>query len=167
MDPWEKQACDTEASYGAFLAYRDQGPGRKLYMQGYRPQELRDWHDAHGWRERVAAYDRMIDAARVEAVKAKAERAAVAQDEEHRALLADARALVALELEKRVRDCLQNPMTPTMSVSELTRLVEQTVKLERLQDRKATEVVAVDLSTLTEDELAEAERIARKAKGNG
>lgn len=167
MDPWERQPCDNEASYAAFLRYRDQGPGRKLSLAGVTPQQLLDWHNAHGWRERVAAYDRMMDQAAIEARKAKAAQAAETQDEDHRAILGDARALVRLEMEKRIKDCLANPDTPTMSIAEMHKLLDTVVKLERTQVGKPTEITRLDLSGLTDEELEEAERLARKAKGLG
>ncbi len=167
MVPWEKQECDTEESYAFFLKYRNQGPGRKLYMPGARPQQVRDWHDQHGWKERVLAYDRHVDAEYVRTRTEKAAKAAESRDEDHQAILGDVRALVRLEVEKRVNEGLANPLTPTMTIAELNKLLDTAVKLERTQAGKPTDIVQMDLSGLTDDELQEAYRIARKAKGSG
>ncbi len=63
--PWHRQAWDTDASFEAFVAYRDLGTGRKFKQAAdvIRKDEslVRRWAAAHAWRERAVAYDNALD----------------------------------------------------------------------------------------------------------
>jgi len=168
VDPWLRQDIDTEASYKAFLVYRDMGPGRRLVIPGTPPQVLLDWFNTHGWADRVKAYDRWLDGQRLSARADRAKAYAASQESDHRALLGDARALVALELEKRVKASLEAGEAPTLSVAELAKLTDLTLKYERVQAGLPTDRVKLDLSNLDDTEIAEALRLAEKAeRGHG
>lgn len=80
--PWERREKEPESAYQAFLAYRDQGPGRSLdrvaddgrEMAGNSGRNLRRLAARYQWDKRVAAWDAWLQKerdriARTEAAK--------------------------------------------------------------------------------------------------
>lgn len=106
-----------------------------------------------------------MDQARVTAREKRAEDYAANREQEHRTLLGDARAIVALEWEKLAKQVLASGDTSALTVSELTKLTDNIIKLERLTAGQVTVRKAIDLSSLTDEELEIAEYLADKTKG--
>lgn len=58
---WELQDCDTPKSFDAFCRYRNLGKTRTLTqaaaLAGAGGRTVVKWYNAHGWKDRVLAYD--------------------------------------------------------------------------------------------------------------
>lgn len=167
--PWERQPTDTEESWLAFVAYRDAAPPRRLIRPGVGASgKVSAMYQAHAWGPRVEAFDRMVDIIKVaervnlEKVTAK-ERAS-----KHLRVLDDAIELCAIEinglLESARKYAANGPAAGAIKPSDLNKLLELTIKYQRLIQGEATEIVgqAQDLSVLTDEELAAAEQMAEK-----
>jgi hypothetical protein len=169
---WHRQPCDDEISWGHFQAYRDQPKPRKLQpvrcavRGGVAPplEDLLRWYRENGWRERVAAYDEHVDVIMLD------ERTAVLADRERAGaeavadILEDARAVLVSEIRKLLAQS-QATSFSAMKPNELARLLDTTVKLERLTKGQSTENHHHDLSALSVEELRALEALQRKAEG--
>ena len=127
--PWERQAGESARAFGAFCAYRDLGAHRSLRaaaeaFYGRKGASLERqfdrWSRAFGWAERVAAWDRHLDA---EACKAQ-EQARRDMAERH---VKEARTLQAKAVE-RLRAIRPEELAP----AEVLRFLVEAAKLERL-----------------------------------
>lgn len=166
--PWERQPYDTEESWPEFVAYRDSPRPRKAYS--YRPGkrnpiQVAQWIERHFWRERVAEYDRHLDAielAEREALLAQSAREIAAQ---HMSLLHDARNVLSAELSKLLATVRASNLE-VMKPRDLRALLETTVKLDRLVRGEVTERVeeSTDLSHLSDEDLAKLESLLTKGK---
>jgi hypothetical protein len=170
--PWNRQPCDTEARWRAFLAYRDQPSPRSLRgaseaLDGYDERTLRRYADADAWFERCAAFDRYLDEARVEAVvdvlaesarDTAARHAKIAQDAAQAA-----RSVVDGWLERLARGERLDGWSP----NDVRGMLKDMITLERLVRGEATERVhhgvEFDLSRLSLDEIETMRAIEAKA----
>lgn len=63
--PWDRQHGESAAAWAAFVAYRDEGPGRSLDKTGAKLGRTRNTVGLHSarwkWTARVAAYDAWLD----------------------------------------------------------------------------------------------------------
>jgi hypothetical protein len=69
--PWERQPKETEASWGAFIEYRDLGPVERSLSKLSKKfkksvQNFSVWSRKHDWVKRCAAYDSWMDGKRLE-----------------------------------------------------------------------------------------------------
>ncbi len=136
FDPWERQPAEKEQCFSAFVAYRDAGEDRSIRavtrVNGNDPAEAHKpwrtqaqrWSVQWRWRERCAAYDRHLDAAKV-----KATRKIVAQMAEGHASLTNA-ALGVLqepiaEVIRRIKARTFDLGHTAMSDKELLKFVRQ------------------------------------------
>lgn len=121
---WERQPKESPQAYEAFAAYRDMPPDERSYRAlaarlGKSATLIGRWGSTHAWQERAAAYDRDQEerwqrqqyAARRKAAERHARTAQLAQSKAAQALL---------ELE-----------THRLSPTELTRLWDVAVRIER------------------------------------
>lgn len=155
MDLWEKQEYDTEASWAAFVAYRDQGPGRQLLRPQRVPYaELMAWYNAHHWKERVMAHDRHIDAIQREERENVLRLEARAVTGEQLARVRRLAALVDREVAK-LEELIQDDRLPVMKRGELLKFLEHVLKAERLLRGESTERTETEISLnhLTDEEL--------------
>lgn len=162
---WERQTCDDDESWKAFVTYRDQLPPRRLigYGKGVSNNTLSKWYRDNGWRERVAAYDNHLDEIqrdeREKAVRQRASLVAAQQAD----LLTDAREILTRELEKLLSNSREIEGS-VLQPREIIRLLEQSIKLDRLIHGETTENNGpqVDLSKLSTEELKTLHEIQRK-----
>jgi hypothetical protein len=129
--------------------------------------QTQKWYREHNWKARIAAYDLHLDAIvleeREEALRLSARDVA----EEHMAILASGREIVALEFARiatLTRD--SRGVNSVLKTSELIKLTEQVIKLDRLVRDQTTEISGqvTDLSKLTDEELAIYETLLAKSK---
>jgi len=161
LDPWERQPYDTDESWPVFQAYRDQKPPRRGLLVSFRgrpvdPIKVARWFREHFWGERVAEWDRHLDAIRVsemESALAKSTREAMA---DHVQLVEQAKEIASRELEKLLAT-VKDSAVEVLKPRDLTRLLDSTIKLDRLIRGETTENVNVDgpdLSHLTDEQLS-------------
>lgn len=163
LHPWERQPYDTDESWPIFVAYRDQTlPRRGLLVlckgRPVDPIRVAWYHKEHYWPERVAEYDRHLDAIRRaerEGLLAQTIREVTA---EHAEVLADARDIVRRELEKLLAT-VRESAGEVVRVRDLIRLTELVIKSDRLIRGESTENVDTgpDLSHLTNEQLTQIE----------
>lgn len=64
-NPWDRLPSETPQAYEAFLLYRDAGRNRNVSRiaegLGKHPNNLWKWMKRHNWKERVLAWDQLID----------------------------------------------------------------------------------------------------------
>lgn len=169
---WERLPCDNSEQWIAFQRYRDMRPPRKLQnvhftISGVPHAHIVRWYRENNWEARVEAYDRMLDAINVEEQKKILAEGARAIAAEHMAILASARAVVAIEIERilaRTRE--SNGPNVVLRPAELIKLADLTIRMDRLVRDQTTENVGegADLSSLSDDELAEYQRLLEKAR---
>lgn len=168
---WEKQPEETDEEFEAFRAYRDMTAPRKLRFL-VRPSNnifypialTRRWFHDGAWEIRVNAWTKHLDSLilseRVEAQRVDAVEIA----EEHRALLAKSRALAHAEIAKLLARAEIDGGLGLLKPAETIKLLEVTVKLDRLVNGESTENVQTDYSNLSLEELRVLEELERKAK---
>lgn len=164
---WERQPAETDESWLAFRAYRDM------------PQEVRTirraaiasistlsrWFREHNWAERVNAYDAALETITLEERTRVLQLAARDVAMDHARMLADASELVSRELAKLVDASRNSDSIGLLRPAEVRRLLETTVKLDRLVRGQATENVKteLDVSKLSIDEVRTLEKLLSKA----
>lgn len=169
---WERQPCDTNASWPYFKAYRDIPPGikRTLASVRFRPaqtnhhvprdqaptlQELNQWCIDHNWIERVAEYDKHLDHVHTQEVEGLVTESGRELAAKHLAMLQDAYQLAVEELQKFLRQSETLDAAPTLKMGDLNKLMENVVKLQRLVKGETTDSheVRADLSKLSPEQL--------------
>jgi hypothetical protein len=172
MNPWDRQAGDTDESFLWFQAYRDATPPRRLdRVRTAVPgkvapplQALLEWHQAGCWADRASAWDAHLDeirqAEREDAVRAGARAQA---DADEQTLVRDLRELALREVDKLVRTSVASD-AETLRPGVILKLAELGIKLGRLQRGESTENTAtsVDLSGVSTEALREARKLLLK-----
>lgn len=168
--PWHRQPCDTEFSWPLFLAYRDLPRPRDLTEiakgSGKSLTTIRKWHNDHGWKLRVAAWDAELDKRRTAVVIDVLEEDARDRARRHIGLLLDLEELAtkaAKECLKRVDDGEKLRWTP----NEIVKMTKATVELQRLIYGETTANIhnTHDLGALTLEELEALRALQLKAGG--
>jgi hypothetical protein len=163
--PWHRQEAEPEDAWAAFQSYRDQGAPRSFTRLVGRTQKIYDWANTFAWRERVLAWDRHVDGLRQaerEEVLAQNARDVAAQ---HMAILGSAKSLASRELAKLNKLSEDSGDMPgPFTLSQVTRLTDTAIKLDRLVRGESTEHVktTIDLSKLTDEELDQYEKLLQK-----
>ncbi len=169
--PWERQPNEGEEAWLAFRAYRDMVPSERMIKHSAVKAlpTISKWYRDHNWRERVEAYDRQFDKIAVEEreriYRRKAQEIAI----DHMIMLSNARELVQRELAKINATSRETEMHGLVKVSELNKLMETVVKLDRLVRDEPTEIVGsrdLDYSALSPDELDKLNELLDKATRN-
>jgi len=154
--PFERQPCDTDESFAAFCRFRDQALPRQLAgVANVAPHYVRQWHSGNAWAARVAAFDSYMDAVRIE------EREAIVRETSREisikpmALLKTAGEIAQKELLKTLRASELSGSSGVLKPNELVRLMEITIKYDRLVRGETTENIATDVSLdgLSEDQI--------------
>ena len=168
--PWDRQPKETAKAFGQFVIYRDLGPTRSLakvatIVGGTRASKpysvlksVEELSQRHHWVARVEAYEIAMDRHRVEA-----RQAAITEMEEKHLAMASGLSYAVLARqhgagEKGAEDRVE-PLDPSAigNWSELARVAETAVKIERL-----TRGLATDLSRgLTHVPGAQVEKLVR------
>ena len=165
---WSRQPCDNEDSWKAFVLYRDQRAPRRLSkVFGFPSAKVAEWFRTNCWADRVAAYDRHMDeilvAEREEALKTETKAITAG----HMAILADARELAEKEMSKFLADSQASDRSG-LKFSDLVKLVDLVVKLDRLLQDKPGEITddrSIDFSQFTTEELETLKRLGDKGRG--
>ena len=168
--PWDFQpGIDTPASWPIFSWYLQLTPPRRLKSVALAfalsVQTVAKWA-AHGlWVDRARAWDthlqRMRNAAQEEIYGQEGKEVAKAYLETIRAQ----KAILDDQVDKLQRECLERD-TVRLRPNEIVRLSVETLRAERLLRGQATEIVGeeLDLSQLTDEELAAYEALTSKAR---
>jgi hypothetical protein len=123
---------------------------------------------AHFWIERAALWDQHLDEIKRRQIEASIVDDAKAIAGEHMGMLAKARKIASIELAKLL-ERTEGSSHANVRVGELTRLIDATVKLDRLIRGEATEIVEtgddLDFSNMPDEDLAQLHAMLSKAKG--
>lgn len=126
------------------------------------PCKVEHWIRAFFWRERVTEYDKYLDAGRVEVIEQTYRETAREVAAKHRQMLEDARSVAMTELAK-LKERVGNTAFEVVKPSDLTKLVDTIVKLDRLIRGETTESVQLtDMSKLSDEELDQIERVLNR-----
>lgn len=163
---FQRQPCDTDDSWPAFVEYRDQSPPRQLRFTRFGVEQTRRWYLDHGWKARVAAFDVWLDEVRLQHYGDAIKQPAKAVAAEHMGILQDMRDILRREVDKWQKTIAENKGAPFLKLSELTRLTDVVMKYDRLVRGEATERIGdeTDYSKLTPDELLALQRILAKTR---
>lgn len=142
--PWDRLEDETPRAYAAFCVFRDLGPDRKIceavriHYAGKRCRAIVDeWAHAHGWDERVRAYDahcqRLAEEATAAAVAAEAAKLEAERIEAKRERVAAARLAVT-----RARQALDATPADQIPAGTIPQLLKVGADLARLEDGEAT-----------------------------
>jgi len=170
---WEFQpGIDTDDSFAVFSYWLVLPPPRDLRIAARAcqrtPQQVSRWANADLWRERAQEYDKLLnDSRRAELEKLyKQDGAAVAL--EWLEPITTAKGFIKEQLEKfQIEGSDREGVR--IKPNELSRLFQVVFQAERLLRGQATEITSdeLDLSKLTDEELAEYDRMVRKARKEG
>lgn len=162
MNPWDRREDEDDEAFLWWQAYRDALPPRRLErVRTAVPgkvaptlQTLLGWYNAHAWRERAGLWDAHLDQIRQkerESIIGQGAKELAARD---MALINEASELVSRELDKMLRTSMQSE-AETLKPSELNKLLENVIKLGRLQRGETTEKVETSFepSNLTDEEI--------------
>jgi hypothetical protein len=165
LRPWERQPAEDDEQWRCFQNFRDQVPPRRMAHAGVkRAADLSTWYNDHRWKERAAAYDRHLDEIRRE--QREAIHKLTEQERATRQLgqLAMVQDIIDLELSKLWADAKRSEAFGLVKVSDLNKLLNSAITLERLVRGQSTENVAVDidLEKLSVEELRELRELQDK-----
>lgn len=177
--PWERMAREGDSAWALFQAYRDLGwpnglgGGFKVRtvralaeMAGMNEDHIGQVSRSFHWAQRAGAWDREVCRRRDEAGLSEVQRIRARQVTR----LAKLHTLMDLELDKMLARA-SDPDLPQLSASDMAKMAEFVTKYERLLAGESTENVAHagvwDLERLSIEELAELDRLRRKAMGGG
>jgi len=156
IKPWDRQPTEPDDAWEAFKKYRSQQhPRHAAKVYGYPVADRARWFVDYHWTDRCKAYDLYLEGVYHDEFEARFRDGARAMAEAHLAMLKDARELAAMELEKMRRVSEESEQYGVMKAGELIKLLEASIKLERLVRGESTENVqqSMDLSKLSVDEL--------------
>jgi hypothetical protein len=144
---WERQTGESTKAFRAFVAYRDD-EDRSLVKVGCElgvsPQLIERWSRRWRWVERVAAWTDHLDAE-----KRRARVKAIEELEQRHAQLA--KSMLNLAVKELIRR--QNEPVERLTATELARLVEVSVKVERLALGADTERIGGEVGMRIEPAL--------------
>lgn len=169
--PWNRQPCDTDKRWRAFVAYRDLDPPRSLAALARRlgmahAGRLEAWCKSDGWRERCLEFDRHVDSKRVAVIVDALAEDARAVAAEHIGALRMARE-AAMSVVAQWHERIAAGDVPDMSPADVRGILKDTITLERLIRGESTERVdhrvGFDLSKLTTGEIEELRALEEKA----
>lgn len=166
---WTRRRGEPEEAWRAFQSYREQrSPRRIQYVtvdgMALSPAETARLAKQFDWKARVADYDAHLDevllAGKEEALRKGAESASA----EHLQILGSLRETLGREAAK-LTEKSRNTSVEVLRASDLMKMADSVVKLERLVLGQSTETVAsaYDLSRLTTEEKAALHALLTKA----
>lgn len=168
QEDWERLPNEPDLAWTAFKAFRDMGAKSRAIKavadgMGRRPTQVYKWAGAYRWRERAEAYDRFLDAQDVRYAEELRQ-----QGLERRAKVADMMLDVAeAQLRKWIDDSAMG-ISPKITPTDVARLVEAGVKIQRLENGESTENLGVSgrITTIPDVELLDRAReiLSREVK---
>lgn len=167
LDPvWSRQPWENDKEFESFALYRDRGGQRRLdgHFTGSTISERLSWFRDHAWAERTAAYDRYLDLARVEEREKRLRETEQTRAVDRLEVYSRARQVIKNELSKIESTSFESSM-PSVSVSELTRLLDVVAKWERLEEGKETDRTAIvedDYTGWAVEDLRKLDELRRK-----
>lgn len=124
LEPWDRQAQESGKAYAAFIEYRDMGierTTRKVAEKvGKNVSLIQRWSRAHGWVDRVAAWDQDLDR------QARAAQIRAIRD------MNDRHARTAVVLQTKAAERLRELQPSELSPETALRYIAEAVKLERV-----------------------------------
>lgn len=166
-EPWNRQPCDTEHRWRAFLAYRDQRPPRTYpgaaraladatTGKPYHMATLALWGQQDAWPERCAAYDRHLDTSRVQVLIDVLAEDARDVARRHIEIAQECQAAARSVAKGWLAKLADGESLEGWSPNETRAMLKDMLMYERLVRGEATERVehgAADLSALTVEEV--------------
>lgn len=162
---WQRWPGEDDTAFAAFEKYLRQVPPRRIMgVIGFTTTNLHAWSLTFGWPIRAREYDEHLSAIyeteKEEAIRLHARDTAA----KHAQILGAARAIIMRQLDKYL-DLDQDGDHPVYKPSDLSKLIELTLKYDRLTAGQSTENIATkhqDLSSLSEEELLQLRAIRLK-----
>ncbi len=173
LRPWERQPEENDDHWKSFQQYRDQTPPRRIVHVGAkRREDVLRWYNEFRWKDRCDAYDRYLDDMRREQREAILKENEKERASRQLAQIKSVQDIVDRELAKLDRDTRESPAFGTVKVSELNKLIANTITLERLVRGESTENVGhaasdLDLEVLSVEELRQWQELHKKMKKGG
>jgi hypothetical protein len=131
--PWDRQEGETAKAFEAFQIYRDIGPERSqrkvCQKLSKNTRTIADWSSKNNWVERCEKYDVYIDS---ETQKQK-RKDILAMRERH--------AQTGMDLLAKAAKALQKIPDESIKASEIAKMIDVGVKIERLSRGESTENV--------------------------
>lgn len=156
-EPWERLTTETDNAWAAFQVYRDMPPAERAIKPiakaiSLRPETVAKYFKKHMWAERVAAYDGRTDEAQLLPLATETE---IVESSLERLKLARGLQAVAVHQLNRWLEKIEYGEQFTLSPTEVCKLAELGVKIERMELGESTENVAVlhRVTTMTSEEL--------------
>lgn len=175
--PYERQPYETKKQFEAFKVYRDMGFDRSIREVARTLNKsasmIGRWSSANNWVERVKQYDVDMD------------RKEIIENLKKRKEMVKRHAQTSKLFQQKILERIQRLNPAELSPNDLARWFEIAVKIERLSMGETTENHAqeitgkdggpietshteqLDLSNLTDEELAQLERIIEKTSPEG
>lgn len=167
--PWEKQPGETQLEFSQFRYYRDMPQPRRILgvLHGSTAEK---WEMASrcNWVSRTEQYDDHISNVAIAERERVVKEQAAAITEDHFRLLQGVREIAIRETSKWLNDVRTQDGQSLIKISDLVKVVDCAVKLDRLSLGETTENVGgghQDLSMLSPEELLLARDLAKKACG--
>ncbi len=175
--PWCRQPCDSEHRWRAFVAFRDLAPPRTLRGASEaltgpdgRPFDLgtlHRWSRSDGWFDRVVAFDRHLDAIKVQVIEDVLAEDARDVANRHASIARDATEAAHSVVRDWLRRLALGERLDGWSPGDVRGMLKDMITLERLVRGEATERVehgvGFDLSALTLDEIETMRALEAKA----
>lgn len=163
--PWFQQPDEPDDAWQGFVQFRDQALPRAVRrVAGFRAVTQIEWSQKYKWHERAKAWDQHCEEIRIAEREALLAQEGKALAAEHMLLLKDARELAQRELAKYLESSRENDMPGLIKPSDLIKLTEAVVKLDRLVRGEHTEKTEheIDLSDMPIEELRQFAQTAAK-----
>jgi hypothetical protein len=167
--PWNRQPLDDDEGWALFRLYLMLPIPRNLALFEQRHvidgKILRKLHRKNHWQLRAKAFDNEVHKRFQDSVLQYVEDTAVEYGKRHIQILTKTGVLAERELNKLIEASMQSEGIGLIRTRDLIRLIEQTVKLERLVRGDSTEKVEIDnLDGLSIDELHKLKQLQKKAQ---
>lgn len=165
--PWERQPCDTDDSWVAFCAYRDSSPPRKLFARkGMQPMaSLMAWFKGHNWDGRIKAFDKWTSKITLAEFENALKETSKERAAKHVGIINASLELLEREINKYLDTSRNSELPGLLKPSDITKMAEVMIKLDRVIKGESTEHVKhdLDLSKLSVDELKKLNDLTSKA----
>lgn len=166
---WHRMPGEPESAYLKFEEFLRAPRPRRLIRPGVgRHQSICDMAAEWQWFARVDAFDKHWQEVRDREIEAFVKQDGREMATEHMAMLRDARELASIHIERQLRTARELEFSDA-KLSDLTRLLDVVVKLERLQAGQSTQNHAqvTDLSGMSLEDLRKMEELATKLEAAG
>lgn len=162
---WEKRPDETEGEFNLFQRYLAQGNNRNVVrMAGFLKKDVLYLSHRMDWFNRANAYDLYIQRVLLAERDAQLQITAQQVTEEHKSILHDARSVIMNEI-SLLADQVREQPGEKVKLSELIKLMDLTIKADRLIRDQTTENVSTDwnVSSLSPEDLRKLDELHQKA----